>query len=49
MVRRGFFEDSKSDYIIVKEEQEVCLDQEMCGSISEAQGDVDDNTNTKGP
>ena len=49
MVRREFFEYRKSDYGIVEEEQEVCLDQEMCESISEAQGDVDDNTDTKGP
>jgi hypothetical protein len=49
MVRRGFFEDSKSDHGIVEEEQEVCLDREMCGIILEAQGVVDNNTDTKGP
>ena len=49
MVRRGFFEDNKSNYEIVEEEREVCLDQEMRGSILEAQGVVDNNTNTKGP
>jgi hypothetical protein len=47
--RRGFFEDSKSDYGIVEEEQEVCLDREMRRDILEAQGVVDDNTDTKGP
>jgi hypothetical protein len=36
MVHRGIFVDSKSDHGIVKEEQEVFLDQEMRGSISEA-------------
>jgi hypothetical protein len=49
MVCRGFFKDRKSDYGIVEEEQEVCLDREMRGGILEAQGDVDDKTNTKGP
>jgi hypothetical protein len=48
-VHRGFFKDSKSDYGIAEEEQEVCLDREMHGSISEAQGVVDNNTDTKGP
>jgi hypothetical protein len=48
-VRQGIFEDSKSDHRIVEEEQEVCLDREMRGSISEAQGVVENNTNTKGP
>jgi hypothetical protein len=33
MVRRGIFEDSKSDHGIAEEEQEVCLDREMCGII----------------
>ena len=47
--RRGFFEDRKSDYGIVEEEQEVCLDREMRGNILEAQGYFDDNTDTKGP
>jgi hypothetical protein len=46
---RGIFEDSKSDHGIAEEEQEVCLDREMRGSISEAQGVVDNNTDTKGP
>jgi hypothetical protein len=49
MVRRGVFEDSKSDQGIAEEKQEVWLDQEMHGSISEAQGVVDNNTDTKGP
>jgi hypothetical protein len=48
-VRRGFFEDRKSDYIITEEEKEVCLDREMCGSILEAQGVVDNSTDTKVP
>jgi hypothetical protein len=30
MVHRGFFEDRKSDYGIAEEEQEVCVDREMC-------------------
>jgi hypothetical protein len=38
MIHQSFFEDSKSDHQIAEEEQEVCLDREMCGSISEAQG-----------
>jgi hypothetical protein len=49
MVHRGFLEDSKSDHKITEEEQEVCLDREMCRGILEAQGVVDDNTDTKGP
>jgi hypothetical protein len=49
MVHRGFLEDSKSDYIIAEEEQEVCVDQEMRGSISKAQGVIEDNANTKSP
>jgi hypothetical protein len=49
MVRRGFFEDSKSDHVIVEEEKEVCLDREMRGRILEAQGVVDNITDTKGP
>jgi hypothetical protein len=49
MVRRGFFEDIKSDYGIAKEEQEVFLDREMSRSLSDPQGNVDDNTDTKGP
>jgi hypothetical protein len=32
-----------------KEEQEVCVDREMRGSISKAQGDVDDSVDTKSP
>jgi hypothetical protein len=35
-VCRGFFEDRKSDHGIAEEKQEVCLDREMRGSISEA-------------
>jgi hypothetical protein len=34
MVRRGIFEDRKSDYGIAEKEQEVFLDQEMRGRIS---------------
>ena len=49
MVHRGIFKDNKSYHGIVDEEQEVFLDQEMHGSISEAQGVVDNNTDTKGP
>jgi hypothetical protein len=48
-VRRGIFEDSKSDHGVIEEEQEVCLDQEMRGNISKAQGDVENNTDTEGP
>jgi hypothetical protein len=48
MVRQGFFENRKYDYGIAEEEQEVCLDREMCGSISEAEGVVDNKTDTKG-
>jgi hypothetical protein len=49
MVRRGIFEDSKSDQGIAEEEQEVFLDLEMRGGISEAQVAIDNNTDTKGP
>jgi hypothetical protein len=35
-VCRGIFEDSKSDHGIAEEKQEVWLDREMRGSISEA-------------
>jgi hypothetical protein len=49
MVHRGIFKDSKYDHKVVEEEQEVCLDQEMHVSISEAQGIVDNCTDTKGP
>ena len=49
MVRQGIFEDSKSNHGVVEEEQEVCLDQEMLGIVSEAQRDVDNGTDTKGP
>ena len=49
MICQGIFEDSKSDHEIVEEEQEVCLDREMCGRISEAQGVVDNDIDTKGP
>ena len=48
-IRRGFFEDRKSHYEIAEEEQEVCLDREMRRGISEAQGAVDENTETIGP
>jgi hypothetical protein len=48
-VSRGIFEDSKSDHEIAEEEQEFCLDREMHGSISEAQGAIENNTDTKGP
>ena len=48
-VRRGVFEDSKSDHGIGEEETEVCLDREMHEKILEAQGFVDNNTDTKGP
>jgi hypothetical protein len=48
-INQGFFKDSKSDHEIAEEEQEVCLDQEMRRGILEAQGAVDDNTDTKGP
>jgi hypothetical protein len=47
MVRRGFFEDSKSNYGIVEEDQDVFLDQEMRGIISKAQGIIDNNNDTK--
>jgi hypothetical protein len=49
MVHRGFFEDSKSDYKIIEEEQEVCVDRKICGSILKGQGVVDDNVNNKSP
>jgi len=49
MGRQEFLKDSKSNYKIAKEEQEVCLDREMRRSILEAQGVVDNNTDTKGP
>ena len=49
MVHRGIFEDRKSDHKIVEEEQEVFLDREMHGSISDPQGAIDNNTDTKGP
>jgi hypothetical protein len=49
MVRRGIFEDSKSDQRNAEEEQEVCLDREMRIGILEAQGVVDNNIDTKGP
>jgi hypothetical protein len=49
MVRRRFFEDSKSDHGIAEEKQEVCMDREMRGSILKAQGVVDDNVDTKSP
>ena len=46
---RGVFKDSKSDNGIVEEKLEVCWDREMHRSILEAQGVVDNNTDTKGP
>jgi hypothetical protein len=49
MVRRRFFENNKSDHGIAEEKKEVCLNQEMCGSISKAQGVVDDKADTKSP
>jgi hypothetical protein len=49
MVHRRFFENSKSNHGIADEKQEVCLDQEMRRIISKAQGDVDDNVDTKSP
>jgi hypothetical protein len=49
MVRRRFFEDSKSDQRIAKEKQEVCMDREMHGIISKAQGSIDDSDDTKIP
>jgi hypothetical protein len=49
MDHRGFFEDRKSDHGLVEEEQEVCLNREMHGIISEAEGAVDNKTDTKGP
>jgi hypothetical protein len=49
MVRRRFFEDRKSDHGIAEEKQEVFMDREMHGSISKAQGVVDDNIDTKIP
>ena len=49
MVHRGIFEDSKFNHGIAEEEQEVCLDQEVHGHISEDQRAVDNNNDTKGP
>jgi hypothetical protein len=49
MVRRGFFENRKSDYRIAEEEEEVCSNREMRGKILEAQGAVDNDTDTEGP
>jgi hypothetical protein len=49
MVCRRFFEDNKSDHKIVEEKKEVCMDREMRGSTLKAQGDVDDNADTKSP
>jgi hypothetical protein len=48
MVRRGFLKIA-NQLGIAEEEQEVCVDREMCGSILKAQGAIDDNTNTKSP
>jgi hypothetical protein len=41
MVHQGFLKDRKSNYGIVEEEQEFCLDREMCRGISKAQGVVE--------
>jgi hypothetical protein len=49
MILSKVFQDSKSDHGIVEEKEEVCIDQEMRGSILNTQGDVDDRTDTKGP
>ena len=49
MVRPGFFEDRKSDHGIEEEKQEVCMDQEMHGSILKDQGAIDDIVDTKNP
>jgi hypothetical protein len=49
MVCLRFFEDNKSDHRIVEEKQEVCMEQEMHGSISKAQVVVDDDVDTKSP
>jgi hypothetical protein len=49
MVRRRFFEDKKSEYGIIEEKQEVCMNKEMRGCISKAQGVFDDNADTKSP
>jgi hypothetical protein len=48
-VRQRFFEDSKSNHGIAEEKKEVCMAQEVHGSISKAQGVVDDSVNTEGP
>ena len=49
MIVRGFFEYSESNHRIAEQEQEVSLDREMHRGISEAQGDIENNTDTKGP
>jgi hypothetical protein len=49
MVHRRFFKDRKSDHGIAEEKQEVFMEQGMHGSISKAQGFVDENTDTKTP
>jgi hypothetical protein len=49
MVRRRFFEDSKSDYEIAEEKQEVCMDREIRGRILKAQGAVGENIDIKSP
>ena len=49
MSREEFLKDSKSNYKIAKEEQEVCLDREMRRSILQAQEIVENCTNTKDP
>ena len=33
MIRRRFFEDSRSDHGVTEEKQEVCMDRKMRGSI----------------
>jgi hypothetical protein len=49
IVRQRFFEDSKSDHEIAEEKQEFFMDREVCRSIAKAQGDVDDDIDTKIP
>jgi len=49
MIRRRFFEDSKSNHGITEEKEEVCMDWEVCRSISKDQGVVDDKVDTKIP
>ena len=49
MVRRRFFEDSKSNHGITEEKKEVYMEREMCKSISKDQGVVDENIVTEIP